>query len=123
MEQMLMLLKGIFFLIIVVMLAHFSIRYFSRFLTKQSQNIEIIDRLVIGKDSSLCIAKICNTYYLMTVSQNKVEIVRELDGREVADIKNKQDQREKKEIEKLTNYQQAIQSVASRIESKFRKRN
>ena len=52
----------------------------------RSKNIKIVDRVVLGQDKMLLIAKVGGKHYLIGSSAQSVQILTELEGSEVEDI-------------------------------------
>lgn len=46
----------------------------------QSKYMEIIDRIMIGRDKSLVIIKVQEEYYLLSVCEQKIELMERLDS-------------------------------------------
>ncbi|NYB72605.1 flagellar biosynthetic protein FliO [Sedimentibacter hydroxybenzoicus DSM 7310] len=54
----------------------------------KSRYINIIDKIMLGQNKFLAIAEICNKYYLLSITEKNVTIVKELDDfRSIPDIK------------------------------------
>lgn len=51
-------------------------------MTKKGKAIRIIERTAINKSSSICIVEIAGTYYVMSFTETRNEILRELTGSE-----------------------------------------
>lgn len=122
MDQMFMLIKGIFFLIVVLLLANYAIRFLNRYVNQNTQNLEIIERLAVSKESSLCIVRMCGTYYFMTVGQSSSDIIRELTSEEVEEISRKKLKAEVKQVAQQTKYQEVVLRFSSWITGKLEKR-
>jgi len=58
----------------------------SRFVSKRalsvtrSANIRIVERVALSQDKYLCIAEVCGSYYLLSVTGQRVEILKELNA-------------------------------------------
>ena len=70
--------KSIFALIVIIFIANYSLKYLNTFMTKKGKAIRIIERTAINKSSSICIVEIAGTYYLMSFTETRNEILREL---------------------------------------------
>lgn len=70
--------KSIFALAIIIFIANYSLKYLNTFMTKKGKAIQIIERTAINKSSSICIVEIAGTYYLMSFTEARNEILREL---------------------------------------------
>ncbi|WP_314061247.1 flagellar biosynthesis protein FliZ [uncultured Vagococcus sp.] len=100
------LLKSIFFLFAIILLANYVLKYLNRYVTKNGRIIKIIEKMPINKDSSLSIVCICGSYYLMSFTQDKNEIIRELSEVEARDIQVRQAEEVARQSEKVSQYQQ-----------------
>ena len=70
--------KSIFALIVIIFIANYSLKYLNTFMTKKGKAIRIIERTAINKSSSICIVEIAGTYYVMSFTETRNEILREL---------------------------------------------
>lgn len=75
----------LFFSILAVAVILYLCYLLSRFLAKKagsianSANIKILERVALTQDKGLVIVEICSVYYLIAFSNNRVEILKELD--------------------------------------------
>ncbi len=54
----------------------------------KSRYINIIDKIMLGQNKFLAIAEVCNKYYLLSITEKNVTIVKELDDfQPIPDIK------------------------------------
>lgn len=70
--------KSIFALVVIIFIANYSLKYLNTFMTKKGKAIRIIERTAINKSSSICIVEIAGTYYVMSFTETRNEILREL---------------------------------------------
>lgn len=70
--------KSVVALIVIILAANYGLKYLSTFMTKRNQVIKVIERTPISKSSALCIVEIADTYYLMSFTDTRNEILREL---------------------------------------------
>lgn len=70
--------KSILALVVIIFLANYSLKYLNTFMTKKGKAIRIIERTAINKSSSICIVEIAGTYYVMSFTETRNEILREL---------------------------------------------
>lgn len=80
------LLQGIVMLILVLILAGFSLRFLNKYMTKQNKMIKVIERVSLSNNSSLSVVDICGEYYLMSFTANDNKILKKLDREEVKSI-------------------------------------
>lgn len=63
--------------------------WFSKFLSKKvnrmadSNNIKIVERVALAQDKGLAIAEICGRFYLIGFANNNIEILQELEEKEM----------------------------------------
>ncbi|SEK22194.1 flagellar protein FliO/FliZ [Carnobacterium iners] len=74
--------KSILALVVIIFIANYSLKYLNTFMTKKGKAIRIIERTAINKSSSICIVEIAGTYYVMSFTETRNEILRELTGSE-----------------------------------------
>lgn len=74
------LLRVIIFLPLVLLLAYWSIRFGASKgpLSQSSKTMNIVERIAVGPKSSLCIVKIGEQYLLIGISEQKIELLKEL---------------------------------------------
>ena len=70
--------KSVVALIVIILAANYGLKYLSTFMTKRNQVIKVIERTPISKSSALSIVEIADTYYLMSFTDTRNEILREL---------------------------------------------
>lgn len=71
-------IKSILALGVIIFAANYSLKYLNTFMTKKGKAIRIIERTVVNKSSSICIVEIAGTYYVMSFTDTRNEILREL---------------------------------------------
>lgn len=86
MEGFFLLFKTIAFLLAIIFLIRISLTYLNKHTQNQSKSIEIVERLSVGKESSLSIVLVCKKYYLMSMTPTSNELIKELDEEEVRDL-------------------------------------
>lgn len=90
MSSIFLLFKSIVFLFAVIVLIRITLNYMNKFNQKQSKNIEVIEKLTVGKESSISIIVVCQKYYLMSMTSEHNEMIKELTDEEVTQIKIQQ---------------------------------
>lgn len=45
----------------------------------KSKYMNIIDKIMLGQNKFLAIAEICNKYYLISITENNINIIKELE--------------------------------------------
>lgn len=77
------LFKSMGALVLVLFLANVALKQLNRTMAKQQRVIHILERLSVGKNASLAIAKVGESYYLMSLSDSQSTILKELTEEEV----------------------------------------
>lgn len=75
-------LKSVVALIVIILAANYGLKYLNTFMIKKNQVIKVIERTPISKSSALSIVEIADTYYLMSFTDTRNEILRELTAAE-----------------------------------------
>ncbi|NLC77284.1 MAG: flagellar biosynthetic protein FliO [Clostridia bacterium] len=73
-------LRIVIFLPLVLLLAYFSIKVGASRgqMWTGSGNLRLVERIALGPKAGLCIVKVGQEYYLIGVSEQKVELLKEL---------------------------------------------
>ena len=121
-------LKSVVALVVIIFAANYGLKYLNTFMTKKNQVIKVIERTPISKSSALSIVEIADTYYLMSFTDTRNEILRELTAEEkekiassieetkpVISVKSKKQQTNKKTV-------QAFKALQSQYQSFYEKR-
>lgn len=84
------LLRLVVFLPLILLLAYWSIKLAAVRgpFSQNSKNIQLVERLPLGVKNSICVIKVTGQYYLMGVSEQRVELLKELPDYQEADINN-----------------------------------
>nr|WP_300090048.1 flagellar biosynthetic protein FliO [Sedimentibacter sp.] len=77
----------------VLFLTYYGTRWISSKtnLASRSRYMNIVDRIVIGQNKYLAIAEITNKYYLLSITERDVNILKELDDFQLKDEEEKTD--------------------------------
>lgn len=121
-------LKSVVALIVIILAANYGLKYLNTFMIKKNQVIKVIERTPISKSSALSIVEIADTYYLMSFTDTRNEILRELtavekekitssieEKRLVVPMKSKKQQTGKKMV-------QTFKTLRSQYQSFYEKR-
>lgn len=104
------IIKEVFSIIISVMgivfvlfLTYYSTKWLSIKSTNMSKSkyINVIDKMVLGQNKYLAIVEISNKYYLLSITDNNINIIKELDELDELEIKTKENAIEKFEFNKV----------------------
>jgi flagellar protein FliO/FliZ len=85
-SSFLSLVQTIIVLIIVIALANISLKFLSKYMSKQNNIIKIVEKVGVNNNSALSVVEICGIYYLMSFTNNENKILKELDKDEVINI-------------------------------------
>lgn len=80
------IVKSIVALMVIILLANILLKKLNSFSGKQHGTIQVIERLPVSKSSSLAIVKIGKQVYLMSLSDNSSEILKEFTASEAKEI-------------------------------------
>ena len=74
------LLRLVIFLPLVLLLAYWSIRIGASRgqMWQGSRNLQVMERIALGTKAGLCIVKVGREYYLIGISEQKIELLKEL---------------------------------------------
>lgn len=74
------ILRLVIFLPLVLLLAYWSIRIGASRgqMWQGSRNLRVVERIALGPKSGLCIVKVGQEYYLMGISEQRIELLKEL---------------------------------------------
>ena len=75
---------------LVLFLTYYSTKWLSTKtnLTMKSKYINIVDKIMLGQNKFLAIAEICNKYYVLSITERSIKIIKELDDfQPITDIK------------------------------------
>lgn len=70
-------LKSVLALIVIIFLANKLLGYMNAIMNKQTKAIRIIERMPVNKNSSMCIVEMLGSYYLMSFTEGRNEILKE----------------------------------------------
>ena len=74
----------------MLFLTYYSTKWLSTrtSLTMKSKYINIVDKIMLGQNKFLAIAEICNKYYVLSITERSIKIIKELDDfQPIPDIK------------------------------------
>lgn len=117
-NTLLMIVKLIAGLIVVLPLIYFTLKYGGKKYQSMQNNsyLKILERLSISKDNSLLVVKIGQKGYVFTSTGNNIEMLMELDEKEVEKIEKTKNMPEYenmndfvKDIKKKLNIQEKIE--------------
>lgn len=92
------ILKTIFILIAIIILANISLRKLNSVLLKPNKAIKIHEKLSVEANSSLAIVEILDEFYLMSLTSSDNKIIRKLEKEEVINYLNEKYEKKEKDI-------------------------
>lgn len=95
------LLKTIFVLIGVILLANYILKYLNNFMLKQNKAMKIHEKLTVGNNSSIGIVEIMGDFYLMSFTNNENTILKELEKSEVEKYLKEKNLEENKDLKNI----------------------
>jgi len=79
--------KSFIVLIFVIFAINYLLKFLDRFVNKNGKYITMIERVPLNRTSSLCIVKVSESYFLMSCTDTKNEILKELSIEEIKEEK------------------------------------
>lgn len=75
------LIFSILGIILILFLTYYSTKWLSTKsnLAMKSKYMSIVDKVMLGQNKFLAITKVCNKYYLMSITEKDVQIIKELE--------------------------------------------
>ncbi|WP_320164352.1 flagellar biosynthetic protein FliO [uncultured Trichococcus sp.] len=79
--------KSFIVLIFVIFAINYLLKLLDRFVNKNGKYITMIERIPLNRTSSLCVVKVSDSYFLMSCTDTKNEILKELTIEEIKEEK------------------------------------
>jgi flagellar protein FliO/FliZ len=79
--------KSFIVLIFVIFAINYLLKLLDRFVNKNGKYITMIERIPLNRTSSLCVVKVADSYFLMSCTDSKNEILKELNIEEIKEEK------------------------------------
>lgn len=86
MEMALAVVRLIIGLAVVIFLINVLMRYLNKYTTQNNDNLRLVLRVALSKNLSLGIVEILGSYYVVSMSEQKLEIIRQLDAEEIEQL-------------------------------------
>lgn len=83
-NELLYIGKSFIVLVFVIFAINYLLKLLDRFVNKNGKYITMIERIPLNRTSSLCVVKVADSYFLMSCTDTKNEILKELS---IEDIK------------------------------------
>jgi len=90
--------KSFIVLIFVIFAINYLLKLLDRFVNKNGKYITMIERIPLNRTSSLCVVKVADSYFLMSCTDSKNEILKELNIEEIKEEKAVLDPKQHKKI-------------------------
>lgn len=82
--------KSILALVVIIFLANKLLAYLNTVMKQQTKSLQIIERMPVNKNSSICIVELLGNYYLMSFTEGRNEILKEFSETESEAIRKLQ---------------------------------
>lgn len=86
MEMALAVVRLIIGLAVVIFLINVLMRYLNKYTTQNNDSLRLVLRVALSKNLSLGIVEILGSYYVVSMSEQKLEIIRQLDAEEIGQL-------------------------------------
>lgn len=86
MEMALAVVRLIIGLAVVIFLINVLMRYLNKYTTQNNDSLRVVLRVALSKNLSLGIVEILGSYYVVSMSEQKLEIIRQLDAEEIEQL-------------------------------------
>ena len=86
MEMALAVVRLIIGLAVVIFLINVLMRYLNKYTTQNNDSLRLVLRVALSKNLSLGIVEILGAYYVVSMSEQKLEIIRQLDAEEIEQL-------------------------------------
>lgn len=83
MEMVLAVVRLIIGLAVVIFLINVLMRYLNKYTTQNNDSLRLVLRVALSKNLSLGIVEILGSYYVVSMSEQKLEIIRQLEATEI----------------------------------------
>lgn len=86
MEMALAVVRLIIGLAVVIFLINVLMRYLNKYTTQNNDSLRLVLRVALSKNLGLGIVEILGSYYVVSMSEQKLEIIRQLDAEEIEQL-------------------------------------
>lgn len=86
MEMVLAVVRLIIGLAVVIFLINVLMRYLNKYTTQNNDSLRLVLRVALSKNLSLGIVEILGSYYVVSMSEQKLEIIRQLEATEIEQL-------------------------------------
>lgn len=90
MDLVVPIIKMVIFLLIILYLISQSLKFLNKQINPENEILQVIQRISVSKTSSIAIVQMFNKYYVMSISEQQNQIIKELSEEEVLQLKHHQ---------------------------------
>ncbi|OJG25797.1 hypothetical protein RR47_GL001303 [Enterococcus columbae DSM 7374 = ATCC 51263] len=80
----------VIFLLIILYLISQSLKFLNKQINPENEILQVMQRISVSKTSSIAIVKMFEKYYVMSISEQQNQIIKELSAEEVLQLKQHQ---------------------------------
>lgn len=81
------IIKMVVFLIVILYLVVQALKFLNKQMNPENSILQVIQRISVSKSSSIAIVKMFDRYYVMSISENQNQIIKELTLDEIQALK------------------------------------
>ncbi|CAI3442657.1 flagellar biosynthetic protein FliO [Enterococcus cecorum] len=81
------IIKMVVFLIVILYLVVQALKFLNKQMNPENSILQVIQRISVSKSSSIAIVKMFDRYYVMSISENQNQIIKELTLDEIQSLK------------------------------------
>lgn len=90
MDLVIPIIKMVIFLLIILYLISQSLKFLNKQINPENEILQVVQRISVSKTSSIAIVQMFNKYYVMSISEQQNQIIKELSEEEVLQLKQHQ---------------------------------
>lgn len=90
MDLVVPIIKMVIFLLIILYLISQSLKFLNKQINPENEILQVVQRISVSKTSSIAIVKMFEKYYVMSISEQQNQIIKELSAEEVLQLKQHQ---------------------------------
>lgn len=81
------IIKMVVFLIVILYLVVQALKFLNKQMNPENSILQVIQRISVSKSSSIAVVKMFDRYYVMSISENQNQIIKELTLDEIQSLK------------------------------------
>lgn len=90
MDLVVPIIKMVIFLLIILYFISQSLKFLNKQINPENEILQVVQRISVSKTSSIAIVKMFEKYYVMSISEQQNQIIKELSAEEVLQLKQHQ---------------------------------